>query len=70
MYHVVIVKSIVVWYIYRKGGIKLKKNVTFSFDEELIELLKKISDKTMIPQSRIVESAIRERLEKMEPTAK
>lgn len=36
----------------------MKKRVTFTFDIKLIEKLKKISNITMIPQSRIAEKAI------------
>lgn len=46
----------------------MKKRITFTFDEELIEQLKKVSKETMIPQSRIVESAITEKLKEMEST--
>lgn len=35
-----------------------KKRVTFTFDEESVELLKEVSKKTMIPQSRLVEKAL------------
>lgn len=48
----------------------MKKRVTFTFDEELIKKLKEVSEKTLIPQSRIVEQAIKEKLEKMESTKK
>lgn len=48
----------------------MRKNATFSLEEELIERLKKLSEETMIPQSRIVESAIAERVEQMESTEK
>lgn len=44
----------------------MKKRITFTFDEELIEQLKKVSEQTMIPQSRIVESAIKDKLKEME----
>lgn len=44
----------------------MKKRVTFTFDIELIEKLKAISEKTMIPQSRIVEKAINDCIEKLE----
>lgn len=44
----------------------MKKRVTFTFDIELIEKLKAISEKTMIPQSRIVEKAINDYIEKLE----
>lgn len=43
-----------------------KKRVTYTFDVELIERLKSMSEKTMIPQSRLAEQAIKEYLEKME----
>lgn len=46
----------------------MKKRVTFTFDEELIERLKEVSEQTMIPQSRLVEQAIKEVLTKMEST--
>lgn len=48
----------------------MKKRVTYTFDEELVKKLKTISDKTMIPQSRIVEQAIKEKIEKIESTKK
>lgn len=38
----------------------MKKRITFTFDEELIEKLKEVSEQTMIPQSRLVERAIKE----------
>ncbi|HAS91585.1 MAG TPA: hypothetical protein DCS12_04890 [Clostridiales bacterium] len=44
----------------------MKKRITFTFNVELIEKLKSTSDKTMIPQSRLVEQAIKEYLEKLE----
>ncbi|MCM3030375.1 MULTISPECIES: ribbon-helix-helix domain-containing protein [unclassified Niallia] len=42
----------------------MKKRITFTLDEELIEQLKKISEETMIPQARLVEQAIKEVIEK------
>ena len=42
----------------------MKKRVTFTFDEELIEKLKEVSERTMIPQSRLVEQAVKEVIEK------
>lgn len=48
----------------------MKTKVTYSLDEELVKRLKRISDETMIPQSRIVEQAIKEKLEGMKPTKK
>lgn len=37
----------------------MKKRMTFTLDEELLKELKKLSDKTMVPQSRLVEKAIK-----------
>ena len=38
--------------------------MTFTLDEELLVELKNISNKTMIPQARIVQTAIKEYLKK------
>lgn len=38
----------------------MRKRVTFTLDESIIEKLKETSGKTMIPQSRLVESALKE----------
>jgi predicted transcriptional regulator len=46
----------------------MKKRVTFTFDEELINYLKEVSEKTMIPQSRLAEQAIKEYLDKIKAT--
>lgn len=46
----------------------MKKRITFTFDEGLISYLKEISDKTMIPQSRLAEQAIKEYLDKIKAT--
>ena len=46
----------------------MKKRITFTFDGELIDYLKEISDKTMIPQSRLAEQAIKEYLDKIKAT--
>ena len=35
-----------------------KKRVTYTLDEELIERLREYSDKTMIPQAKIVNEAV------------
>lgn len=48
-----------------KGSDKMKKRVTFTLDEKTINLLKSTSEKTMIPQARIVEQAIIEYINKM-----
>ncbi|AQY71824.1 hypothetical protein BWL06_12505 [Lactiplantibacillus plantarum] len=37
----------------------MKKRMTFTLDEELLKELKKLSDRTMVPQSRLVEKAIK-----------
>lgn len=37
----------------------MKKRITFTFDEETINKLKEVSEKTMIPQARLVEQAIK-----------
>lgn len=40
-----------------------KKRVTFTLEEELIEQLKEVSEKTMIPQARLVEKALQKIIE-------
>jgi metal-responsive CopG/Arc/MetJ family transcriptional regulator len=42
------------------GGDIMKKRVTYTLEEELIEQLKKVSEDTMIPQAKLVEKAIKE----------
>jgi metal-responsive CopG/Arc/MetJ family transcriptional regulator len=37
----------------------MKKRVTFTLDEELIEKLKTVSEKTMIPQAKLIEKALK-----------
>lgn len=44
----------------------MKKRVTFTLDEDLIERLKKVSNDTMIPQSKLVEKTLKEVLKKYE----
>ncbi len=44
----------------------MKKRITFTLDEELIKKLKEVSKETMIPQARLVESAIKDILQKYE----
>lgn len=44
----------------------MKKRITFTLDEELIIKLKEISKETMIPQAKLVESAIKDILKKYE----
>ena len=48
----------------------MKKRITFTLEETTINSLKEYSDKTMVPQARIVEQAILEYLEKMKSTEK
>ena len=48
----------------------MKIRVTYTLDEELIERLRCVSEKTMIPQSKIVNEAIKEYLDKLESTEK
>lgn len=43
---------------------KMKKRITFTLDENLIDELKAISEKTMIPQARLVEQALKEIIKK------
>lgn len=42
-----------------------KKRMTFTLDEELLVELKDKSNKSMIPQAKIVQAAIKEYLKKM-----
>lgn len=44
----------------------MKKKVTFTVEENVIERLKLVSEQTMIPQSKLVEKAIEEILKKYE----
>lgn len=44
----------------------MKKKVTFTVEENIIERLKLVSEQTMIPQSKLVEKAIEEILKKYE----
>lgn len=48
----------------------MKIRVTYTLDEELVERLRSVSDKTMIPQAKIVNEAIKEYLDKLESTEK
>lgn len=49
----------------KKGDNMAKKRMTFTLDEELLVELKNISNKSMIPQAKIVQAAIKEYLKKM-----
>lgn len=42
-----------------------KKRMTFTLDEELLDKLKETSEKTMIPQAKIVQKAIEKQLKEM-----
>ena len=44
----------------------MKKLVSFRFEEELVERLKKLSETTYIPQTKLVELAITEFIERKE----
>lgn len=48
------------------GGKKMKRLVSFRFEEELVERLKKLSEETYIPQTKLAELAIVEFVEKKE----
>lgn len=43
----------------------MKKRVTFTLDEETIQKLRETSEKTMIPQARIVEQAVLEKIQQL-----
>lgn len=45
----------------------MKKKVTFTLDEKIIDELKEVSERTMIPQSKLVNEAIKEIIEKNRP---
>jgi predicted DNA-binding protein len=55
-------------YIYKEVLQMAKKRVTYTLDEELIKRLREYSDKTMIPQAKIVNEALIEYLNKNEST--
>lgn len=40
----------------------MRKGVTFTLPEELVEKLKKVSKETMIPQAKLVEKALEDML--------
>ena len=46
------------------GFLKYRKNKTFSVNSELLDKLKQLADKTRIPQSRLMDEAIEDLLEK------
>ena len=47
-----------------KRGDYMRKQATFTLEEELIDKLKELSKETYIPQARIVELGIKEILKK------
>lgn len=57
--------AILIMYNIKKGDNMAKKRMTFTLDEELLVELKNISNKSMIPQAKIVQAAIKEYLKKM-----
>lgn len=44
----------------------MNKRITFSMDSETIDKLREVSKETMIPQSRLVEEALKEIIKKYE----
>ena len=52
--------------IQKRTVIEVKKKVTFTVEEELVERMKLVSEQTMIPQSKLVEKAIEEILKEYE----
>lgn len=42
----------------------MRKRITFTLDNKTINELKEVSEKTMIPQARLVEQALKEVLKK------
>lgn len=52
--------------ILHRGDDYMKKRITFTLDENVIKKLKDVSEKTMIPQARIVEQAITEKIQELE----
>lgn len=53
-----------------KGSDYVKKRVTYTLDDKLIKRLQEYSEKTMIPQAKVVNEAITQYLDKMESTEK
>ncbi|WP_428909457.1 DUF6364 family protein [Niallia sp. Krafla_26] len=41
----------------------MKKRITFTLEEELIDKLKKVSEQTLIPQSKLIEKTLKQVLE-------
>jgi metal-responsive CopG/Arc/MetJ family transcriptional regulator len=59
LYNINIVHAIHLLYINSRRDKAMKKRVTFTLDEELIEKLKTVSEKTMIPQAKLIEKALK-----------
>lgn len=66
LYSIHLYYAILILYNMEKAVIIMKKRVTFTLEEELVKRLKAISEQTMIPQSKLVETAINEILKKYE----
>lgn len=58
-----IVCAILLLYYLRKGVDNMKKRITFTLEEELIDKLKKVSEQTLIPQSKLIEKTLKQVLE-------
>ena len=54
---------------YKRGDI-MKKKIAFSLDEDLVNRLKKVSEETMIPQSRLIEKALKNVISEFEKELK
>ena len=48
----------------------MKIRRTFTLEEDLLKRLKEVSDKTFIPQAKIVDLALREKLDELEHSKK
>ena len=48
----------------------MKKKIAFSLDEDLVKRLKKVSEETMIPQSRLIEKALKNVISEFEKELK
>lgn len=52
------------------GDDTMKKRITFTLDESLINKLKDISEKSGVPQSRIVNDGVGKRIKELEELLK
>lgn len=48
----------------------MKKKIAFSLDAELVDRMREVSEKTMIPQSRLVQKALEKVIEEYEKNLK